>query len=432
MNARDGREAFRFRLALVGRRGIISRMVPLRVPVIGCALAFPCPKVEAQSPVPAGELPILAWIGPPSDQTTPERYRELADAGFNLSFSGFPDAPAMERALEVARGAGVKLMISCPELRTDPEGTVRRFKDHPAVAGYYLRDEPSAADFKELGDWVRRIRAVDDALPCYLNLFPTYASSEQLGTATYREHVDRFLNEVPVQVVSFDHYPIVGDRLRADWYENLEIIATASRNAGKPFWAFALSVAHDPYPVATVDGLRLQVFSNLAYGARAIQYFTYWTPVSTQWNFHRAPIEADGTRTEVYDRVRQVNQELQRVAPVFMGSEVLEVGHLGDPLPQGTRLYHPSPPVKSLVTGDKGAVVSRLRSSTHEYLVVVCRELRVPMELTAKFVGPRVDVFEPQGQWRALPSATGASQALEAACQSTVRPGDIRLFRWPR
>jgi hypothetical protein len=372
----------------------------------------------------ADAFPVLAWIGPPADQTTPERYRELADAGFNLSFSGFPNAEAMAQALDVAQGAGVKLMISCPELRDDPETTVRRFKGHPATAGYYLRDEPSAGDFKDLGDWVRRIRAVDEVLPCYLNLFPTYASPEQLGTATYREHVDRFLAEVPVQIVSFDHYPIVGDRLRSDWYENLEIIAAAAKRAGKPFWAFALAVAHDPYPVATVEGLRLQVFSNLAYGAKAIQYFTYWTPVSSQWNFHRAPIEADGTRTEVYERVRQVNRGLQHLAPVFMTAEVVEVAHAGEAPPRGTRPYQPAMPVVALNTGGKGAVVSRLRGERHDYLAVVNRGLRESLELKIRFDDPvSVQVLNSEG--RSFPVEAGAFE-------ETVAPGDIRVLQWSR
>lgn len=376
----------------------------------------------AQASEPPAEIPVLAWIGPPAEQTTPERYRELAEAGFTVSFSGFPNVEAMAHALEVAQAAGVKLLISCPELRRDPEITVRRLMKHPATAGYYLRDEPNAADFKGLGDWVHRIRAVDDTRPCYVNLFPTYASSEQLGTATYREHVERFVAEVPVQIISFDHYPIVGDRLRSDWYENLEIIAAAARGAGKPFWAFALAVAHDPYPVATVDGLRLQVFSNLAYGARAIQYFTYWTPVSTQWNFHRAPIETDGMRTEVYDRVRQVNRELRALAPVFAGAKVVEVAHAGDALPRGTRSYQPVPPVVELDTGGKGAVVARLRDGAHEYLAVVNRELREPMELKLRFAQPaRVRVLDAQG----------ASRQLEAGeFGASVTPGDIRVFRW--
>ncbi|MCW5550528.1 MAG: beta-galactosidase [Verrucomicrobiae bacterium] len=369
-------------------------------------------------------LPILAWIGPPAEQTTPERYRELAEAGFNISFSGFPNAEKLAQSLEVAHAAGVRLMVSCPELKSDPEATVRRFMGHPAVAGYYLRDEPNVRDFKELGEWVRRIRAVDDTHPCYINLFPTYANTTQLGTPTYREHVERFLAEVPVQVLSFDHYPIVGERLRADWYENLEIIAAAARKARLPFWAFALSVAHNPYPVATVDGLRLQVFSNLAYGAAAIQYFTYWTPVSTQWNFHRAPIESDGTRTEVYDRVRAVNAELQTLAPVFQGAKVLRAEHLGEPLPRGTQRFEPASPVRTLETEGQGAVVSRMRNDTHEFLVVVNRELQRTMDLSIAFEpGAKVCEFTKQGKLRRLKAGQFADQ---------VTPGDIRIFVWSR
>lgn len=398
------------------RSSIKLILATLSLALIGCRSIQP---LESVAP-----MPVLAWIGPPAEQTTPERYRELVDAGFNISFSGFPNTDQFAQALEVAREAGVKLMVSCPELKSDPEGTVRRFMRHPAVAGYYLRDEPNARDFKELGEWVRRIRAVDDAHPCYINLFPTYANAEQLGTPTYREHVARFLAEVPVQVLSFDHYPIVGDRLRADWYENLEIITAAAREARLPFWAFALSVAHNPYPVATVDGLRLQVFSNLAYGAAAIQYFTYWTPVSTQWNFHRAPLGADGTRTEVYDRVRTVNAELQTLAPVFRRSEVVHVRHAGEPLPRGTQRFEPANPVRTLETGDRGAVISRLRNGTHEFLVVVSRELQRTMELSIEF-DPAAKVHEltKQGQLRRLKAGQFADQ---------VTPGDIRVLAWSR
>lgn len=369
-------------------------------------------------------MPVLAWIGPPANQTTPERYRELADAGFNLGFSAFPDADAMARALDVAHAAGVKLMISCPELRQDPESTVRRFMGHPATAGYYLRDEPNASDFKALGDWTRRIRALDNTHPCYLNLFPTYASPKQLGTSTYREHVDRFLAEVPVQVLSFDHYPIVGEQLRADWYQNLEIIAAAAKRAHKPFWAFALSVAHNPYPVATVDGLRLQVFSNLAYGAQAIQYFTYWTPQSAQWSFHRAPIETDGTRTEVYDRVRQVNTEIQALARVFQTARVIDVAHLGVTLPRGTQRYEPTAPVVAIDTGDRGAVISRLRGPAHEFLVVVNRELKASTTLHVRFgQGARTYVLDRRG----IPQRLAGREF-----DDIVTPGDIRVFAWSR
>src|SRR6187551_2937041 len=88
-------------------------------------------------------IPIVAWAGPPSNETTVERYRELAEAGFTHNYSGFPNADAMAKALDVARDAGVKQFIAIPELATAPEEITKRFKDHPANGGYYFRDEPS-------------------------------------------------------------------------------------------------------------------------------------------------------------------------------------------------------------------------------------------------------------------------------------------------
>src|SRR5688572_6893024 len=95
----------------------------------------------------AERIPIVAWAGPPSNETTVERYRELAEAGFTHNYSGFPNVDAMAKALDVAHAAGVKQFVSVPELATAPEETAKRFKSHPAIAGYYLRDEPSAGDF---------------------------------------------------------------------------------------------------------------------------------------------------------------------------------------------------------------------------------------------------------------------------------------------
>ena len=137
------------------------------------------PKLQA-----TGEMPILAWHSIPSDCTTLERFREMKETGITHSFTSYPDADAMQRALDTAQAAGVKLIVSCPELEKEPEATVKRFMNHPATAGYFLRDEPSADDFAELGAWAARIRATDDAHYCYLNLFPNYAPCETLKTAT--------------------------------------------------------------------------------------------------------------------------------------------------------------------------------------------------------------------------------------------------------
>jgi hypothetical protein len=360
--------------------------------LLACVALLPACAQEEQ---PARErIPIHAWIGPPAEETTPERYRELAECGFTQSFTFFPSADAAARALDVAHAAGVRLIVSAPELRSDPEGTVRRFMRHPALAGYHLQDEPSANDFPALAAWVKRIQAVDPEHGCYINLFPNYATPQQLGTATYREHVERFVEQVPVPYLSFDHYPVTKDGLRPGWYENLEIVAAAAREAKKPLWAFVLAVAHDPYPIAQLSHMRLQAFSNLAYGAECIQYFTYWTPESTVWNFHQAPIDK-GKRTEVYDRVRQLNAEIQGLAPVFAGARVVHVGHTA-PVPRGAQPYRPESPVVEVRA--EGALVSLLEKGRSRFLVIVNRSHERPMPLTVRLDRPASEVRKSGGR----------------------------------
>jgi hypothetical protein len=377
--------------------------------------------VPQENSATARQIPILAWYGIPAGETTLARYLELKESGITCNFSSFPDVASMSEALDIARQAGIKMIVSCPELKSNPEETVKRFMNHPAVAGYMLRDEPGRADFPDLGSWAKRIRAVDDNHFCYLNLFPNYANEEQLGTKTYQEHVDLFIREVPVQILSFDHYPVIGDSLRPQWYENLEIFSAAARKAGKPFWAFSLAVAHGPYPVATVAQMRLQVFSDLAYGAQGIQYFTYWTPLDTVWKFNNAPITPDGKRTEVYDRIKTVNREIRDLSPVFLGARVISVAHTGASIPQGTRRLTSLPqPFRSLNTEGAGAVVSVLENGGISYLVVVNRDFNHTMKLTVD-CDPRVDKVLKDG------SAVQSGAYLPT---QVIDPGDMAIFRW--
>ena len=366
-------------------------------------------------------IPVLAWIGPPEKETTLERYKELADAGFTHNFSMFSSLAAMDQAMEVAKAAGIKQFICCPELEKDPEGVATHFREHPALAGYHLKDEPGANEFAALAKWAKRIQAVDSKHWCYINLFPTYASSGQLHTKTYQEHVTRFLAEVPTEALSYDHYPITGNSLRPDYYENLEIAAKAAREAKKPLWAFTLSVGHGSYPVPKLEHLRLQLFSDLAYGAFGLQYFTYWTPVDKNWNFHQAPIEVDGKKTPVYDLVKAMNKEIEGLAGVFVGSEVQRLGHTGTP-PKGTQAFVAAAPIERVTTEGQGALVSLLAQKQRRFLVLVNRDFNAAMPLTV--------AFDPSAQIATV-DKTGALQPLPGKeFKTNVDKGDLVVLTW--
>ena len=367
------------------------------------------------------EMPILAWYSIPSNETSLARYMELKETGITHNLTFFPDAEMMAKGLDTAQKAGIKMIAYCPELKTNTEETVKRFMNHPAIAGYMLRDEPGRADFPELGEWAKKIRAIDDVHFCYLNLFPNYANEQQLGTKTYQEHVDLFMKEIKLQLLSFDHYPVVGDSLRYNWYENLEIISDAAKRYDMPFWAFALSVAHGPYPIPTLAEMRLQVYSDLAYGAQGIQYFTYWTPYDTAWKFNNAPITLEGKRTVVYDRIKQLNTEIKGLSGIFRGAEVVSVAHTGNSIPRGTKLLENLPPeIKTVKTEGSGAVISLLKNGTNSYLVVVNRDFRNPMDLYIE-CDPKVK--------RVYKDGTNVPANLYQH-NTEIDAGDIAIFMW--
>lgn len=380
-------------------------------------------------------FPILAWIGVPERETTAARFKELKASGININFSNYSSVEAVEKALDIALKAGIQLLPHCPELKSEPEKTVRRLMKHPALFGYHLIDEPGATAFPELAAWVKRIQSVDDRHPCYINLFPNYAVADQLfgknhphsaERDNYTAYVDTFLQTVPVPFLSFDHYPIVQKDslryLRPAWYQNLEIVAAAAQRHRLPFWGFALSVAHAPYPIPTIAELRLQMFSNLAYGAQGLQYFTYWTPGrNPNWNFHHAPIDTNGKRTEVYDRIKVVNREIQNLAPVFLQARLITVAHTGNPIPPGTQPLTRLPaPVHELNTGNGGAVVSVLKKANRSFLVIVNRDFQHSMPLT---------IVTDEKVQRMLKDGTSVPAA---AYNRTIEvdPGDMVLYYW--
>jgi hypothetical protein len=376
-----------------------------------------------------GEMPIVAWFGIPPHLTGVERFREMKESGVNTSimpfYSSIEDA---ERAMDTAYKAGVKIVVSCPELDAEPEKAVARLMKHSALAGYYIRDEPGAKEFPALGERVRRIQTVDKQHYCYINLFPNYAAEHLLGTAekqlgksSYEDYLNEYLKHVPVPFISFDNYPVKKIdgvySIRGNWYENLEAVLAASRRSGLPVWAFALSTPHGQYPAPTVADLRLQMYSNLAYGAQGLQYFQYQYPGDMPEGFFNQYWK----RNDTYDRAKLVNSEIHNLSGVFLGAVVVDVWHTGKEIPGHTRRLETLPDkVKRLDTGDSGAVVSLLKKGNRRSLVIVNRSITDMMKLTFVADGDVKRVLKDG----TLVPASAYADTME------VEPGDAMIYTW--
>lgn len=373
------------------------------------------------------EFPILAWYSIlPDSNLTRERYMELRNAGFNISFSHFENADQLAKGLSASKGTGVRLMAGCPELEERTAEIVEHFKNEKMLCGWFLRDEPTTVSFADLRKFRDRVYKTDDKHLIYLNLLPIFVSPAELGTKTYEEYVQRSVDELGLSQLSYDLYPIVQEQgkvvVRPQLYSNLEVARRVSMRSMQPFWAFVLSTAHGSYPIPTAAHLRIEAFSALAYGAQCIQHFTYWTPPTDTWNFHSAPIDEHGKRTPVYELVKNLNREIQSLAWVFLGAKAVAVGHTGNKHIEGTTEWENlSVPVRLCGSGEQGVLVSYIVNGKSRFMMFVNHDIHHSQTIE----------IEISGKVRPV----GSNGKLQRPCRQdrqsvTLAPGDYLLYHW--
>ncbi len=324
----------------------------------------------------------------------------------------------------------------------------------------------------------------------YVNLFPTYAPPEQLGTPSYYDHAEDFLNTVTPRIVSYDHYALLeGDRLRPDYFENPALVRAASRRHGVPFW-FSLQLIPEPgWRELTEHELRWQVYTSLAYGAKGIWHFTLWTvppwyarpppgsgrlrPAGEADPFFRSfrdvfeisratgaeervePRNIDPPALRVNlrpgggrlfrlerGRPRYAQPFVLKAAPVYAGGNTRRWGtdgdgltlaveyHTGDVPPGGRRLGGTSPVMS--VTGDPLAVRWFKDADRRDYLPLFNPDPRFTATARLSIRGPLKGVYavdSPEEAGRAVPPLEDGSPAILAV---DLAPRSESLYRVDR
>lgn len=342
-----------------------------------------------------GKMPIIAYWGVPDYATSDEAFRTFSECGFTVSLYPYSSYDKLLKACKIAEKYGVGIIGNCPELHSKTTTVARTLKQENGFFGYLIQDEPTVPQMRQQQQLISRIKNTDSTHCFYINLFPLY-NAAWIEPSTKAKNYPEYLKAAAAtscQQISFDHYPVTTNGIRPTWYQNLEMVRNESLSSGKPFWAFVLSTAHDVpfnegnyYPVATLSSLRLQIYSNLAYGAQAIQYFTYWNPgENDKWHYHDAPVTTSGKKTNTWYVVQQMNQELKTIAKLFYGAKVTSVKHM-KVIPQGCSKQTSIPVnLSSLkIVSSKGAVISQFEKNGHTYLAVVNKDLQASMRLLVK------------------------------------------------
>ena len=413
--------------------GLLGKTIilPLSIIFILVICAAGCKKQDNGNTLPDIQLPIvdfpvLAWYGLNADMSNYAKFKELKSAGFNINLSiaaqGFFSVNKVETALNEAQKAGVKVIIDCPELYSDPEAVAEKFKNHPAMGGYFIADEPNISSFNDFVIKINKIKAIDSTHMFYINLWPFGSGVDNLGVPDYSQYIETFIQQLDLPTLSFDNYPVRGHySVDKKWFQNLEILRDLCKKYNKNLWAFALSVGFGSHYPPELSHLRLQMFCNLAYGAQGLQYFTYTTPVLE--DFNNAPLDDSGRRTGTYTVVKQMNQEISNLSSIFLGAVVDKVRHAGENIPPATIPLTPTDlpdVIKTLDPGKGSIVVSFLKNGSANYLLVVNKDLANVETLKFK-ADPIV---------RKVINDKGIVSGTPIPFEIIIEPGDAAIFTW--
>lgn len=319
----------------------------------GCQLTPPPPaswRIEdafrdtpaTESSRPRRELVVTFWCGPPPAEMNDARAAEIAAAGFNIVGAPCEGAVTPElnrRALDVAARHGLGMWIAdrridaclgagpgCNERLAE---VVADFGSHPALAGYFVVDEPGPGEFENIAAVVDRLHRLDPEHLAYVNLLPDFMPPEAFEGRSYEEYVGRFLRVVGPRLLSYDHYPFKEGEDRPSFFANLWAIREQARLAGVEFMLIVQAMPHGKYRDPTEAELSWQVFHALAFGARGVSYFAYWTPVQVpnaeRWKFRYGLIE-DGKPTLHYFQALRINRVARAIAAELAPYDSLAVG----------------------------------------------------------------------------------------------------------
>jgi hypothetical protein len=395
-----------------------------------CVLLLVCvavPGSAASRSIPAWKpgTPIVTyWAGP---GLTDAFARQLAEGGFNLAWGKAAD-------LDTAARHGLRVMVHdsllSPKTLDDPaqrdklDALIARVRPHRAFYSYFLTDEPGAADFPALGRLVAYLRERDPAHLPYINLFPTYASNEQLGTrgdsvTAYRAHLEKYLAEVRPPLVSYDHYQfgVKGDGVQ--YFLNLALIREASQAAAVPFLNIVQACTWSPsMRVPTTNEVRYLISTTAAYGAQGVSYYVYCHPG------HTGGIALpDGTPTPLYHALKIFNREFVAQARELLPlrslgvyhTSLTEAGCVPPPADAPFRVAQPSASARGFLLGCFG------KASQPTHCLVVNLDYQAPAVANLAVAG-KLQRFNPRSvKWSRLPNSS-----LELA------PGEGQLVRLAR
>lgn len=341
---------------------------------------------------------ITIYSPPPAAFMNDEQYRYMKEAHidciFNIGGGVSNDKEGNLKTLEMASKYGMKVYVYDARVNgstDDIKAIVNDYKGNPNLVGYYITDEPDSMRLQSVIDIYNIVKAADKKGDAYVNHLPDFAVPD------YEAFLERWINGVGkenLNYLAYDNYPYKRlQRLEKTYFNNLEIIRSLGLKynikTSSCLQSFGMTVKGlEELRSPNADEIRMNVYSNLAYGVKNPVWYPYWTwntPGSTT-TMHPSVIGSDGTKTYMYEPFKAYNGQMKQLGKTLIHLDAREVYHTGDSLWIGTK----QPPADFLCKVlDKGAdvILSHMVNpkTGKEYVMIVNKNIKESKQFTFQF-----------------------------------------------
>jgi hypothetical protein len=269
------------------------------------------------------------------------------------------------------------------QARSNIAAIVKKTRNHPAVMGYHLKDEPGAGEYAELAKAVAAIKEIAPDKWSYINLLPGSGES-------YDKYIEDFISICRPTALSYDRYSLVKEgEIHAGFWENLAQMRMHAVQHELPFWNIVLSSPHWGYRDMTEADVRIQDWGSLAYGVRGIAYYKFCSrelailDAADLGNFRGGPLDQFGEKTSAWLWLRNVNRQIQNLAPVYLNLHSDDVYHMGN-IPERNHGPTETNLVKSMPKGDF-VIGDFTHSVGTRYAIIVNKSLKSSAQVLPEF-----------------------------------------------
>jgi len=305
---------------------------------------------------------------------------------------GGVDVSNSYKLAQVAAVGGLKMMIQDEDVANfvkTAATAVAQYKSLPtasvaAIAGYNWESEPKSYEVPIHLGLLHDYNTADPKNIAYFDLAANVPDNGSTTWADWSNHIDNYLAEPTVRILSFDYYPFdtgpsskngfsqlgMDNILEVNYFRHIGVMASkvkALRAAGRTvnYWGIATATEHHSayfdHPYQTLERLQYEAFTLIAYGSKAVLWFTYELP--DLLGYYTSPTRSTngGDHDLLYTNLKNVNLALKNMGPTLMDLNWIATIHgatVTDPVThEGTDPVSQEPHLPTLLSVGSGQTV---------------------------------------------------------------------------